>query len=102
MERTLNKINTKHEIENYLTMAQNGHLPLFFKEWISAPKSKNISYINATRNVKSVFKDLSRHRTLSKMQTAIISMEANKRNEFMYSFFKMVEHKNLKETTLLQ
>lgn len=103
----MNKLNTKHEIENYLLMAQNGHMPLFFKEWLVQPSEKaissnKISYMRASKNVKSVFNDLSRHKTLSKMQTAIISMETEKRDEFMISFLKMVEHKNLKESFLLQ
>lgn len=100
----MNKLETEHDVKNYLLMAQNGHMPLFFKEWIQ--KNQNgehkISYNNASKNVKDVFTGLSRHRTINKMQTAIISMEDEKRDMFMSSFMKMVEYNSLKETTLLQ
>lgn len=85
-------------------MAQNGHMPLFFKEWIDTNQNSEhlISYNNASKTVKDVFHRLSKHRTLTKMQTAIISMDESSRKTFMSSFMKMVEYNHLKETTLLQ
>lgn len=104
METKLNKLKTEHDVKNYLIMAQNGHMPLFFKEWIQKNQNSEhyISYNNASKTVKDVFTALSRHRTITKMQTAIISMDQDKRDIFMSSFMKMVEYNSLKETTLLQ
>lgn len=98
----MERLKTKHEVNNYLLMAQNGHMPLFFREWLPQQSTKVINYSSASKNVKSVFQKLSRHRSIDKMQTAIISMDQDERSEFMSSFLKMVEYNSLKETQLLQ
>lgn len=82
-------------------MAQNGHYPLFFKEWIKDEQTK-INYNDAKKSLKSTFTKLSRHRTLDKLQTAIISMDKESRDEFINSFLKVVEYNSLKEMNLLQ
>jgi len=85
-------------------MAQIGHYPLFFSEWL--PQSLNInqtlSFKSAGNNVKHTFKLLERHTTIEKKKTALIGMEKKSREEFIRSFLKIVEHETLKSITSLQ
>eukprot|EP00923_Selenidium_pygospionis_P056712 GHVN01098984.1.p1 GENE.GHVN01098984.1~~GHVN01098984.1.p1 ORF type:complete len:102 (+),score=8.23 GHVN01098984.1:102-407(+) len=89
---------------NYVQMAQTGHYPLFFNDWLSSSLKERqpMSMRNASENVEKVFTTLERHRTLEKKKTALISMEQTEREEFIRSFFKVVEHEALKDIRSLQ
>ena len=99
-------INTsvKSDYKNYIQMAQIGHYPLFFNDWLqtSLDQKQNMNFRKASHNVKHVFNQLARHRTLEKKKTALISMDKISREEFIRSFFKVVEHKILEEVKSLQ
>jgi len=97
------KTSTKESI-NYLHMAQTGHYPLFYKEWLeqSLQPKHNINLRKANTNVQQVFGLLSRHKTLEKKKTALIGMEKSSREQFIRSFFKVVEHNILKDVNTLQ
>lgn len=96
------QVNTDYK--QFLQMAQTGHYPLFFNDWLSESltKEESLNYVSATKNIKNVFNNLSKHRTLEKKKTALISMETNERNDFIRSFFKVVEHEALKDLKTLQ
>lgn len=94
----------KVDFKNYLEMAKYGHYPLFFEEWLSDSFEENSPTITrkATHNVRHVFNLLSRHNTVEKKKTALISMDKTSRQEFIRSFFKIVEDDILKENRTLQ
>ena len=94
----------KTDFNNYVQMAQIGHYPLFFDDWLhsSLDQKQAMTFRKATHNVKHVFNQLAKHRTLEKKKTALIGMDKVSREEFIRSFFKVVEHEILKEVTSLQ
>ena len=88
-----------NEMKNYLQMAQTGHYPLFFEHWLSddLKESEPLSFRIADRNVKEIFKKLSRHRSTERKKTALIGLSENERKKFVRSFIKVVEHNLLKD-----
>jgi len=94
----------KSDYNNYLAMAQIGHYPLFFTDWLHASleQKQNMTFRKASHNVKHVFNQLSRHKTLEKKKTALLGMDKLSREEFIRSFFKVVEHEILKGVKSLQ
>ena len=92
------------EYLNYIKIATTGHYPLFFSEWLeeSLHIKQNLSFRKAGLNVKQTFKLLERHKTIEKKKTALIGMNKVSREEFIRSFFKIVEHEKLKEMIGLQ
>ena len=94
----------KVEYKNYLEMAKYGHYPLFFEEWLdeSLPGGQALPARKATHNVRHVFNLLARHNTVERKKTALISMDKTSRQEFIRSFFKVVEEDILKENKTLQ
>lgn len=94
----------KSDYKNYLKLAETGHYPLFFDDWLSESfiQGQQLTFSKASRNVKHVFNQLARHRTLEKKKTALIGMDKTSREEFIRSFFKVVEHEMLKDMKSLQ
>ena len=94
----------KIEYKNYLEMAKYGHYPLFFEEWLddSVFAEAPLPSRKATHNVRHVFNLLSRHNTVERKKTALISMDKVSRQEFIRSFFRVVEEDILKENKTLQ
>jgi hypothetical protein len=90
--------------DNFVKIAQIGHYPLFFNDWVTSSLNDKqaLTFMNASKNVKQVFSNLERHRTIEKKKTALIGMEKSSREEFIRSFFKVVEHEVLKDLTSLQ
>ena len=89
----------KLDYKNYLKMAQTGHYPLFFSQWLleSFDQTQNLNFNKANHKVKHVFNQLSRHNTLEKKKTALLGMDKLSREEFIRSFFKVVEYEILKD-----
>lgn len=100
----LNTKAPKVDYKNYLKLAETGHYPLFFNEWLieSLDSPQNITFRKANHNVKNVFSQLERHKTIEKKRTALIGMDRVSREEFIRSFFKVVEHEVLKDVKSLQ
>jgi hypothetical protein len=105
----MEKTSVKTEYYNYLRIAQTGHYPLFFNDWLSdsldlndRDNSEKLNIRKASHNVKHVFNQLAKHRTLEKKKTALIGMDKLSREEFIRSFFKVVEHKVLEDVKTLQ
>jgi hypothetical protein len=96
--------NPQIDYKNFLKIAQTGHYPLFFGEWLnqSFNQAQGVTIRKASHNVKHVFNQLSRHNTIEKKKTALIGMDRLSREEFIRSFFKVVEYEILKENTKLQ
>ena len=94
----------KIDYKNYLAMAQTGYYPLFFDEWVKESFSvkQNITFRKASHNVKHVFNRLAKHNTVEKKKTALIGMDKLSREEFIRSFFKVVEHSILEDVKSLQ
>ncbi len=94
----------KKDFDNYLTLGMTGHYPLFFQSWVKE-SHKSVQKVNlkkANHNVAHVFNQLAKHRSLEKKKTALIGMDKFSREEFIRSFFKIIEHKSLKEADTLQ
>lgn len=94
----------RKDYNNYLTLGMTGHYPLFFQSWVK-DSHKSIQKINikkANHNVAHVFNQLAKHKSLEKKKTALIGMDKLSREEFIRSFFKVVEHKSLEGTKTLQ
>lgn len=92
-----------NEMKSYINLASLGHFPLFFNEWLAegVNDGEPLSYRVANRNVREVFKRLSRHRTQAKKKTALTSFNDHERKVFIKSFIKVVEHNVLKDMTTL-
>ncbi|MBD64454.1 MAG: hypothetical protein CME62_04565 [Halobacteriovoraceae bacterium] len=100
----MQKSNVKSDYDHYLRLAHAGHYPLFFNDWLhsSMQQKSNLSHQRASHNVKHVFNQLARHKTLEKKKTALIGMDRISREEFIRSFFKIIEHEILKGNKSLQ
>lgn len=100
----MTRTTSKDEYQNYLEMGKYGHFPLFFEEWMSKSLEKphSVPPRKANHNVRQVFNLLSRHKTLDKKKTALISMDRLSREEFIRSFFKIIEDDILRENNNLQ
>lgn len=95
---------SQYEYKNFITLGATGHYPLFFSEWLaeSLEYKQNISYKKAGHNVKHIFKQLEKHKTIEKKKTALIGMDRLSRQEFIRSFLKIVEHETMKNIITLQ
>ena len=100
--RTPSKI--KQEYDNYLTLGLTGLFPLFFDDWVKeshiSPQKLNLR--KANHNVAHVFNQLAKHGSIEKKKTALIGMDRLSREEFIRSFFKVIEHRHLSEVKTLQ
>ena len=96
--------NQTSKYTDYIQIAQTGHYPLFFDDWVFESMSKNklTSVVNANKMVKQVFSSLDRHQSTEKKRTALLGMDKHEREEFIRSFFKVVEHELLKDLKSLQ
>ena len=94
----------KADYHNYLKMAQTGHFPLFFDQWLndSLQTNSKLTFRKASHNVKHVFNQLAKHKTLEKKKTALIGMDRISREEFIRSFFHVLENEMLKDNIKLQ
>lgn len=95
---------TQKIYKNYLQMAQTGHYPLFFDEWVQTSLNQKslMTLKKANHNVMSIFNLLERHKTVEKKKTALMTLDKLTREEFIRSFFKIVEHEALKDDLTLQ
>lgn len=96
--------NKAEDYKNFISMGTTGHYPLFYPEWLtqSLSQKQKVNVKKAGHNVKHTFKLLSRHKTIEKKKTALIGMDRVSREEFIRSFFKIVEHESLKRIEKLQ
>lgn len=93
------KSTLRNSLKGYIDLAKTGHYPLFFEEWLdgSLKEPKAISYTNANRNVKELFGKMSKHRSVERKKTLLTSLPQTEREEFIQSFFKLVERDILKD-----
>lgn len=94
----LNKTNKTDHL-SFLKLGETGFFPLFYQEWLesSLQKTPNMTLKKAAYNVKSTFEHLSSHATIEKKKTALIGMDSDSREEFIRSFFKVIEHQILRD-----
>ncbi len=87
----------RNQLGELITLASQGHLPLFHQQWIRESLSENrrLSFARASRIVEEGLKRLERHQTYDRKQTALAAFSASERQEFIQSFFKIVEYKTL-------
>jgi len=94
----MEEIQVSNLLKSYIDSAKIGHYPLFFEDWLKDESwQKQIAFREANKNIKDVFKKLSKHRTTDKKKTALIGLEKNERDVFINSFFRVVEHNILKD-----
>ena len=96
--------NLSPNYKQFIEMAKTGHYPLFFDEWVktSMTPGQMVSLSMANQKVQTVFTALERHRRIEKKKTALITMDKISREDFIRSYFKVVEHQVLKEDLKLQ
>jgi hypothetical protein len=91
------------DLITFLSLAQKGHCPLFHRDWIkeslqeSTLTHKPMTLAQARRVVDATFKKLDEHKSLEKKQVVLQALKSELRNEFIRSFFKVVEFKSLDE-----
>lgn len=92
-----------NEMKSYIQLASAGHMPLFFSEWLeeSTLNPTPLSFRVADKNVREVFKKLSKHRTEQKKITALTGLDKKERDLFVNSFIKVVEHSLMKDLKTL-
>lgn len=87
----------KKELHPWIEIGITGHFPLFYNEWIKkslGTQEKKINSKISTKHLKDLsqtVKNLSKHKTLSKKQTFIISLNDKDRETLIKAFFQMVE-----------
>lgn len=88
-----------NSMKNYINLAKTGHYPLFFNEWLngSLKETKAVSFPTANKNVKELFKKMAKHRSVERKKTALAGLSKTEREEFIRSFFKLVERDILKD-----
>jgi hypothetical protein len=91
-----NKIESKQilKFDTLISLAVNGHYPLFFPQWIkeSIDTVKGpISSKDAKVNVNKMIKLIDGHNTLAKKRTALLSLRPKERSVIIKSFIKLVE-----------
>jgi hypothetical protein len=97
------EVTPRLDLISFLNMAQAGHCPLFHKDWIfdslqkDEQSKKPLTLAQARRVVDATFRKLDEHRSLEKKQILLSSLKSDMRNEFIRSFFKVVEYKSLDE-----
>lgn len=95
-------INVNNLLKSYIDAAKSGHNPLFFEDWLKEHTwDRQITYRNANRNIREVFKKLSRHRTTDRKKIALTSLDKHERDQFINSFYRVVEHNILKDLKTL-
>ena len=94
----------KKDFDNYLSLGMTGHFPLFFESWVkeSHASVQKVNIRKANHNVAHVFNQLAKHKSLEKKRTALIGMDRLSREEFIRSFFRIVEDKCQAEALTLQ
>ncbi len=88
----------QEELTQLLELASQGQLPLFHQTWIResfAGENRRLSFARANRVVQECLKKLERHHSYDRKQTALAAFTNDERQEFIQSFFKMVEYKTL-------
>lgn len=90
-------------MKSYIYLAKTGHCPLFFEEWLdqSLKEARPVSYRNASQNVKELFTRLAKHRSVERKKTLLTSLSESERDDFIRSFFKLVERDILKDLKTL-
>jgi DNA-nicking Smr family endonuclease len=88
-----------NEMKNYLNLAKTGYYPLFFSDWLNSDikDAEPMTFRMANRNVREVFKKLSKHRSSERKKIALTGLEEKERKIFIRSFIKVVEHDLLKD-----
>lgn len=97
---------SNQELKSYIEIASTGHYPLFDPSWLNQEKIEiahsKMSIRNANKNVKEVFKKISRHHSVNRKKMAIELMNQDDRQVFIQSFLKLVEYNILENTRTLQ
>jgi len=84
-------------IKSLVELGTKGFFPLFDNNWLNdfyAEKPKKLTG-NEKVKAKKLLKRVSKHRSLERKKTVILSMNAEERHIVLKAFFKMVENKIL-------
>lgn len=84
-------------LDYYLSLGGSGQFPLFYKDWFGNINltQENYKLKNGTKILNKYFKKISKYRTLDKKKTAISAMNECDREEFLNTFFYVLEEKIL-------
>ena len=90
-------------IKSLVKIAAQGYFPLFEPEWISETmKDKKKLTGNEKAKAKTLFKSLTKHRSIDRKRTLIHSMNDSDRSIIVKAFMKMVENNVLDDRPELQ
>jgi Leu/Phe-tRNA-protein transferase len=91
-------------IKSLVELGAKGHFPLFDSNWLSEFYNVTPKKLTGHEKVeaKKLLKRVSKHRSLERKKTVILSMKESERHLVLKAFFKMVENKILDEKPQLQ
>lgn len=84
-----------HELRSFIELGTRGHFPLFPSSWIGDVFKEHEKNDAANDDIKNILKKLSKHRSLDRKKTILLSLTEDERTIFIKEFFKMVENKIL-------
>lgn len=84
-------------LQYYLNLGLSGQFPLFFKDWLNNLNlsEKDYKVKEGTKLLKKYFKKIEIHKTVDKKKIAISAMEESEREEFLKTFFYVLEEEIL-------
>lgn len=91
-------------INSLVELGAKGHFPLFDTTWLSEIFDNTPKKLTGNEKVqaKKLLKRVSKHRSLERKKTVILSMNETERHLVLKAFFKMVENKILDAKPELQ
>ena len=95
-------ISNSIDLDSLIRLAQNGHCPLFHQDWLRESlktdlNDRRLTLARAKRVVDETLKKLERHKSLERKQIVLSSLDDLERNDFIRSFYKVMECKTLDE-----
>lgn len=84
-------------IKSLVELGTKGFFPLFDTNWLNDFYSGSPKKLTGNEKVKAkkLLKRVSKHRSLERKKTVMLSMNEDERNIVLKAFFKMVENKIL-------
>lgn len=91
-------------IKSLVELGTKGYFPLFNTNWLSEFYSVSPKKLTGNEKVqaKKLLKRVSKHRSLERKKTVMLSMNESERHLVLKAFFKMVENKILDAKPELQ
>ena len=94
-----------HELKSLLELAQNGHYPLFYTEWIVDSFKKTEKMNLSPHDIQHLFNDIltrmAQHKKIDRKRTVLHALKDSERRLFVRTFLGIVEDKYLDQSSQL-